>query len=144
MSSNILVMIYYSSFHPSSRRQLRHTICINCETKLNLFLLCLCLQIVEHEPSENWTLQIKFAQLRDSGIYEVILFRVLHVAPAELMLTLFLSRHLFPLCGLAVSSKYPEMSPEKVVNKNSHKSMTHPFVFFFPCQRRSRQSQKCL
>ncbi|CRL04889.1 CLUMA_CG017940, isoform A [Clunio marinus] len=27
-------------------------------------------QIVEYEPSENWTLQIKFAQLRDSGIYE--------------------------------------------------------------------------
>ncbi|KAL7026926.1 hypothetical protein ACKWTF_005237 [Chironomus riparius] len=27
-------------------------------------------QIVEHEPSENYTLQIKFAQIRDGGIYE--------------------------------------------------------------------------
>lgn len=33
-------------------------------------LFLLNFKIVEHEPSENWTLQIKFAQLRDSGIYE--------------------------------------------------------------------------
>ncbi|CAO1385929.1 unnamed protein product [Diamesa hyperborea] len=27
-------------------------------------------QVIEHEQTENWTLQIKFAQQRDSGIYE--------------------------------------------------------------------------
>lgn len=27
-------------------------------------------KIVEHEESENYTLQIKFAQIRDSGVYE--------------------------------------------------------------------------
>lgn len=30
----------------------------------------LFLQIVEHEEAENYTLQIKFAQFRDGGIYE--------------------------------------------------------------------------
>lgn len=30
----------------------------------------MCLQVVHPEKSDNWTLQIKFAQIRDSGIYE--------------------------------------------------------------------------
>ena len=30
--------------------------------------ITLSLQIVEHEPSENYTLQIKFAQIRDGGV----------------------------------------------------------------------------
>lgn len=43
----------------------------NKEIELTFLLLRFTsLQIVEHETSENWTLQIKFAQLRDSGIYE--------------------------------------------------------------------------
>lgn len=28
------------------------------------------MKVIRPEKSENWTLQIKFAQIRDSGIYE--------------------------------------------------------------------------
>lgn len=36
--------------------------------KMMRFFYSIYFKIVEHEPSENFTLQIKFAQLRDSGV----------------------------------------------------------------------------
>lgn len=65
-SRSISSMIYCKSHiqaFPSS-------ISLEYEIQPEIEFILYSLQIVEHEPSENWTLQIKFAQLRDSGVYE--------------------------------------------------------------------------
>lgn len=74
-------------------------------------------QIVEHEPSENWTLQIKFAQLRDSGIYE---------------------------CQVMKKKQKQHCRRNWLINQYNDSFFSLFSPPFLVCRHRSRQSQKCL